>query len=263
MITEQQLTSFGFKFGKNGAHSARSMMIEELKELLFARDESASKQDYEDDIINFNLLHKPTEKSRTLTFRHLVDLYGMSMDIPLFKVFRQLWELTEEAQPMLALQLAVARDPILRNSASVILPLKVGEHLPRETVEQDLARDDPERFSAASLKSFAQNINGTWTQAGYLEGKAKKYRIQPKASYVNLAYALFLAYCHGLTGQRMFDSFWCQMLSQDKEHMFELAHRASLRGLINFKQVSNIIEVTFPNLDLPDLTQSKPEKDKE
>jgi len=257
MINEQQLTPFGFKFGRNGAHSARSMMIVELKELLFARDETATKQDYEDDIVNFNILHKPTEKSRTLTFRHLVDLYSMSMDIPLFNIFRQWWELSEDAQPILALQLAVARDPILRGSANVILPLHLGEHLSREIVEQHLAHDDPDRFSPASLKSFAQNINGTWTQAGYLEGKAKKYRAQPKATYVNIAYALFLAHCHGLSGQRMFDSFWCQMLSQDKEHLFELAHRASLRGLINFKQVSEVIEVTFPNIELPKVDQSK------
>ncbi|MGY8896468.1 MAG: hypothetical protein ACKVI8_00415 [Paraglaciecola sp.] len=257
MIEAEKLIELGFKFGRNGAHSARSMMIEELKELLFARDETATKQDYEDDIINFNILHKPTEKSRSLTFRHLVDLYGMSMDIPLFNIFRQWWELSEQAQPILALQLAVARDPILRNSASIILPLQLGEHLPREIVEQHLAHDDHERFSPASLKSFAQNINGTWTQAGYLEGKAKKYRAQPKATYVNIAYALFLAHCHGLSGQRMFDSFWCQMLSQDKEHLFELAHRASLRGLINFKQISEVIEVTFPNIELPKMNSSK------
>jgi hypothetical protein len=259
MIADSSLLQYGFKFGKNGAHSARSMMIEELKELLFARDETGTKNEYEDDIINFNILHKPTEKSRTLTFRHLVDLYGMSMDIPLFNIFRQWWELSEDAQPILALQLAVARDPILRGSAKVILPLHLGEHLPREIVEQHLAHDDPDRFSPASLKSFAQNINGTWTQAGYLEGKAKKYRAQPKATYVNIAYALFLAHCHGLSGQRMFDSFWCQMLSQDKEHLFELAHRASLRGLINFKQISEVVEVTFPNIELPKLAHLKGE----
>ena len=255
----EKLAKLGFKFGRNGAHSARSMMIAELKELLFARDESATKQDYEADIVNFNILHKPTEKSRKLTFRHLVDLYSLSIDIPLFSIFRKWWELSEESQPMLALQLAVARDPILRNSSKVILSLHEGEHLSRDQVEQHLAQDDPERFSPASLKSFAQNINGTWTQAGYLEGKAKKYRIQPKATYVNIAYALFLAHCHGLSGQRMFDSFWCQLLSQDKEHLFELAHRASLRGLINFKQISEVIEVTFPNIDLSILEQVRAE----
>ena len=251
MFNEQQLTKLGFKFGKSGAHSARSMMIKELKQLLFSREEYAKKSDYEGDIVNFNILHKPTEKSRQLTFRHLVDLYGLSTEIPLFRILRQWWELSEESQPILALQLAVARDPILRASASVILPLQVGEHLSRVEVEEHLASDDPDRFSPASLKSFAQNLNCTWTQSGYLEGKAKKYRIQPKATYVNLAFALFQAYCHGLSGQRMFDSFWCRLLSQDKEHLFELAHRATLRGLINFKQISEVIEVTFPNIDLP------------
>lgn len=54
-----------------------------------------------------------------------------------------------------------------------------------------------------------------------------------------------------------FRQFWCKMLSQDKEHLFELAHRASLRGLINFKQVSEVIEVTFPNIELPNVVQSK------
>lgn len=250
MRNEPQLAELGFKLGKNGAHSARSMMIEELKLLLFSRDESASKTDYEDDIINFNILHKPTEKSRKLTFRHLTDLYGLDPQIPLFKVFRQWWELNEDTQAILALQLAVARDPLLRASTDVILQLEPGEHLPREQMEAFLAKDDPDRFSAASLKSFSQNINGTWTQAGYLIGRAKKYREMPTVSYVNVAYALFLGHCQGLSGQRLFDSFWCRMLSQDKARLYELAHRASLRGMLNFKQASEIVEVTFPRIQL-------------
>lgn len=81
----------------------------------------------------------------------------------------------------------------LRGSAELILQPEPGEHLARETMEACLAHDDPDRFSAASLKSFSQNINGTWTQAGYLSGKAKKYQEQPKVSYVNVAYALFVS----------------------------------------------------------------------
>lgn len=257
MKSETELLQYGFKFGKSGAHSARSMMIEELTHLLFSRDESATKADYEDDIINFNILHKPTEKSRKLTFRHLVDLYALDTQVFLFDVFRQWWEKHEESQPILALQLAVARDPLLRSSAEVILQLEPGEHLARETIEAFLAKDDPDRFSAASLKSFAQNINGTWTQSGYLSGKAKKYREIPEVSYVNVAYALFLAHCHGLSGQRLFDSFWCRMLATDKERLYELAHRASLRGLINFKQASEVVEVTFPGLVMPKINVSE------
>lgn len=253
MNNDKYLIDLGFKFGKNGAHAARSMMIEELQHLLLARDESATKDDYEDDITNFNILHKPTEKSRQLTYRHLVDLYSLDRSTMLFDVFRSWWDIREEAQPILALQLAVARDPILRSSVPVIRQLELGEHLPREVMEANLAKDDPDRFSAASLKSFSQNINGTWTQAGFLSGKAKKYRATPKVNFVNVAYALFLAHCHGLSGQRLFDSFWCQMLCQNTNTLYDLAYMASLRGLIKYKHAGDVIEISFPDIDLPEV----------
>lgn len=252
--TEQQLTKLGFKFGKNGAHSARSMMIVELKQLLDCFDVSATSEMYKRAVVELNVLHKPTEKSRTLTFRHLTDLYGLDPALPLFQVFRDWWGRDEKSQPILALQLAVARDPLLRQSCEVILPLQVGQHLPREEVEAFLAKDDPDRFSAASLKSFAQNLNGTWTQAGYLSGRAKKFREDPAITYVHVAFALFLAHCHGITGQRLFDSRWCQMLDQSKDRLYELAYIASLRGLLNFKQASDVVEVTFPTITLPEET---------
>lgn len=259
MNNEAQLKVLGFKFGNSGAHTSRSMMIEELKILLFGRPESATLEDYREDIEVFNVLQKPSENARKYSYQPLVSMYGLSPDIFLFKVFRDWWEQHEESQPILALQLAVARDPFLRHSAELILELDPGQHIARETMEAFLSKDDPDRFSAASLKSFAQNINGTWTQAGYLSGKAKKYREVPEVSYVNVAYALFLAHCHGLSGQRLFDSFWCRMLAQDKERLYELAHRASLRGLINFKQASEIVEVTFPELVMPEFKKSEEE----
>lgn len=246
------LTQIGFKFGKNGAHAARSMMIQELTQLLMSLPEQASLDEYRAKIIDANLLHKSSENARKLTFRHMVDLYGLSPQVPLFKIFRQLWDLSEESQPLLALQLAVARDPLLRGSAEVILSLEPGELLHRETMESHLAKDDPDRFSPASLKSFSQNLNGTWTQAGYLTGKAKKYRSEPKVTYVNLVFALVLAHYHELSGIRLFNSFWCKLLLKSHTDLYELAHRATLRGLIHFKQASEVIEVSFAPLKLPE-----------
>lgn len=253
--TEQQLTKLGFKFGKNGAHSARSMMIVELKYLLDTFDEDTTSDMYKRAVVDLNVLHKPTEKSRSLTSRHLIDLYGLDPQLTLFKVLRQWWERDEASQPILALQLAIARDPLLRASCKVVVPMQVGEPLSREEVESFLAKDDPDRFSAASLKSFAQNLNGTWTQAGYLSGRNKKFRAEPKISYVHVAFALFLAHCHGISGQRLFDSQWCQFLDQSKDRLYELAYIASLRGLLNFKQASDVVEVTFPAITLPKETQ--------
>lgn len=251
MTESPELQALGFKFGKNGAHSARSMMLEELKLLFQGLPADAGRMRYEQDVVQYNVLHKPSENARKLTFRHMVDLYGLSPEIPLFKIFRDLWEVSEEAQPLLALQLAVVRDPLLRGSAEVILSLQPGEHLSRETIEAHLAKNDPDRFSPASLKSFAQNLNGTWTQSGYLSGRVKKYRSEPKVTFVNVVFALVLSHYHDLSGQRLFDSCWTKLLTVDNDTLHELAYRASLRGLINFKKASEVVEVSFTPLNLP------------
>ena len=247
MNEQSLLITLGFKFGKNGAHSARSMMLAELSTLLAARPLDATRADYQQDVEQFNLLHKSSDNARKLTFRHLVDLYGMSPDIPLFRVFRQLWELSEEAQPLLALQLALVRDPLLRLSWPLIQGLQPGEPLAREQVEACLSQEEPTRFSPASLKSFAQNINGSWTQAGFLQGKTRKVRSQPKVNYANAAFALFLGHCEGLSGQGLFNTPWFALLQQDKAVGYELAYMASLHGVITYKQASGVVEVRFPD----------------
>lgn len=248
MTSQETLEAFGFKFGKSGAHSARSMMIVELKQLLDGRPDNATKDDYQDDVLTFNQLHKPTENARKLTFRHLVDLYGMSTEVPLFREFRKLWNLDEGSQSLLALQLAVARDPLFRKSVPTILALGPGEQIEREVIEALLAEDDPDRFSKASLKSFAQNINGTWTQAGYLKGRTKKFRQEVKPSYVNILFALWLSRLEGRTGQRLFTSEWCKLLDRNVDSLIALTHTASARGLLGFKHVGEVIEVNFSNM---------------
>jgi len=252
MTSSEVLEKFGFKFGKNGAHSARSMMIVELTTLLNGRPEEAIKADYQADILDFNQLQKPTEKARKLTFRHLVDLYGISPEVPLFRVFRYLWDRDEATQPMLALQLAMVRDPLLRKSMPAVLGLRPGDSITREFIEQVLAEDDLARFSPASLKSFAQNINGTWTQAGYLQGRSKKSRVEVKPSYVNVVFALYLSQLEGRTGQRLFTSDWCKLLDRDMATLHALAYTASARGLIKFKHVGDVIEVAFPDMLTPE-----------
>lgn len=93
-------------------------------------------------------------------------------------------------------------------------------------IEAYLSDDDPDRFSPALLNSFAININGTWTQAGYLTGKSKEIRTQAKISFVNTAFALFLTQCQDLSGQRMFNSQWCKLLNQEQEELYRLAYAA-------------------------------------
>jgi hypothetical protein len=172
--------------------------------------------------------------------------------LPLFRVFRQLWDIEPEAQAVLALQLTYARDPLFRKSSGCILSHKPGEQIQREEIENILKKDDPERFSSASLKSFAQNINSSWTQAGFLHGKGRKIRQIPNISPVNVSYALFQGYLCGLSGERLFTSVWMKLLHMPLERLQEMASAASYRGLIDYKESGGVVDVRCNDFLSPD-----------
>lgn len=245
MTPNSTLIKYGYKFGQSGAHSARSMMLAELVALFSASRPDCAQEQYRKDICDYNVLDKPTTKSRTLTFRHLVDLYGMDCNIPLFRAFRKLWSLDPSAQPALAIQISLARDPLLRLTLPMINELNNGASVIRQDVEEILKAPDPGRFSAASLKSFAQNINGSWTQAGFLAGRNKKTRSEPTVTPVNIAFSLFLAYIEGATGERLLQSSHCKLFGLTGHRLNELAITAGRRGLIDFKQSGGVTEIRF------------------
>lgn len=252
MISQQQLLKFGYRYGRNGPHSSRTMMFVEVSSLLERVPAKAMHVDYMKEVVELNVLGKPTKKARELTFRHLTELYGFDPGIPLFRVFRQLWGQDEQARPVLALMLSLARDPLLRSSQDLILAKQFGEAVKRKELEVLLAKDDPDRFSPASLKSFAQNINGTWTQAGFLTGRAQKTRVVPCITPTNVSFALFLGYLEGLTGQRLFGSAWMNLLPGSPDELVAQANAAANRGQIVFMNAGGVKEVRFPGFLLPE-----------
>jgi len=254
-IHRTTLGQFGFKFGKNGAHSSRTMMLEELQALFSATPASATIEQYQTEIVTYNCLNKSTESTRRLTYRHLRDLYSLDAQLPLFRVLRLLWDIEPAAQAVLALQLAYARDPLFRMSTACILAHNPGEQIQREEIEALLSKDDPDRFSPASLKSFSQNINSSWTQAGYLKGKAKKIRQTPTISPINVTYALFQGYLCGLSGERLFNSAWTKLLHIPLVNLQSLASAASYRGLIDYKESGGVVDVRCDNFLSPDEIQ--------
>ncbi len=233
-------------------------MLDELSALLAVLPEGASREDYAREVKDHNVLGKPTTKSRSLTLRHLIELYGLDPAVPLFRVFRSLWEQDERARPVLALTMSLARDPLLRRSQDFMLLKHPGEGVQREEIEQLLAQDDPGRFSPASLKSFSQNINGTWTQAGYLAGRKRKTRTVPRIMPSNVVFALFLGYLEGLSGQRLFSSKWMNLLPSSPGELEALANSAANRGQIIFMNAGGVIEVRFPGYLTPAEEQMVP-----
>lgn len=252
VLREQNLSKLGFRFGLNGPHAARTMMLDDLRLLLAHTPASATRADYAEAIIGANVLGKATKKARELALRHLSGLYGLDAQNAIFRALRRLWPLDVAAQPFLALAVALARDPLLRASEPFILDMPTGTPVPRENVEAFLATTFADRFSAASLKSFAQNVAGTWTAAGYLRGHRRKTRVQVLARPESAALCLFLGFLEGRTGQRLFSSNWMRLLGGSPDELEALTKSASHRGLLVFMSAGGVKEVRFPDYLTPE-----------
>ena len=249
MTKKNNLEKFGFSFEAGGAHLARTMMLGELAELLrYVPDSTSDKASYFTAITDANCLAKRSGRTRTLTARHLADLYGLDDSFLLFRALKYFWFRDEASRPLLALQLAYTRDAVFRMSSSLILKAEPGTQVFREDVEQFLEKQNPERFSEATLKSTAQNINSSWTQSGHLQGRVKKIRTQPDVSPGAIAYALLLGYLQGVRGEELFSTEYMKLLDCAKVKAVKLAEDASRKGWIVFKRVGNVIDVAFPNL---------------
>lgn len=240
------LSRLGFRFGVSGPHAARTMMLDDLQALLRWVTASAVRADYASAIVEGNALGKPSRKSRELSLRHLSTLYSLDPESPIFRALCRLWPLNESAQPLLALAVSLARDPLLRCTRDAVIQLPIGTCVGREFFESVLRAQFPDRFSPASMKSLAQNIAGTWTSAGYLDGRVRKRRVQPEAEPESVAMLLLLGYLEGRSGQRLLTSDWTSLLGTSAEVTESLTMSASHRGLLVFMNAGGVKEVRFP-----------------
>lgn len=73
-----KLEHLGFSFERGGVHTARTLMLVELRTLLsFVDATDASKADYQEAIQTADCLGKRSGKTRILTCRHLARLYAL------------------------------------------------------------------------------------------------------------------------------------------------------------------------------------------
>lgn len=239
----------GFSFDRGGAHLARTIMLRELSELLDHVSDPASLRDaYARAIVEQNVLGKRSGQTRQLTIQYLTRLYALDPSVTLFRALRYYWARDAVGRPLLALLCACARDSVLRLSIPLLLEIKPGAEVSRERIESYLEDRDPGRFSAATLKSTAQNIRSSWTQSGHLVGRVKKVRKQAAATPGAAAYALLLGYLQGARGEGLVSSEYARLLDGSPEQIADLAAEASQRGWMVFKRVGQVMEVAFPNL---------------
>lgn len=224
-------------------------MLDELSKLIDSVDtERASIDDFKRVITVENCLSKPSGQTRELTFRHLKELYGLDPEIPLFRTLLYFWKREPEGRPLLAALCAFPRDAIFRASHTWILRFSAGVHIQREEIEEQLAETFPDRFSPASLKSIAQNLNSSWTKTGHLVGRVKKIRTKATPTAASTAFALYLGYLNGIRGEELFHSPYAKVLDSRPAELMEKAETASQRGWIVMKRLGNVIEVLLPQL---------------
>lgn len=245
--TSVLLSQLGFRFGHGGPHASRTMMLDDLRVLLKHVPAHAERATYAEAVVQENILGKPTRKTRELTWRYLATLYGFEASNPLFRVMRFLWDIEEAAHPMLALAVALARDPLLRLTQPYYLCREPGTALPREMMESFLEEKLPGRMSPASIKSLAQNVAGSWTAAGILSGRTRKVRAKPQVTPCAVAMMLFMGYLEGRSGQRLFTSDWMALLDCSSDELDVFASSAYHRGLIVFMNAGGVREVRFPD----------------
>lgn len=243
------LEPFGFRHGHGSTHTARTMMLNEIKSLFeFVPSSALSRDDFVKAIEEKNCLGKRSYRTRLLTRRHLEELYALRPDTAIFRVLRYLWERDPDGRPLIAALCAHARDPILRETTPFVLKLNPGEAFSRPELEEYLERKYPGRFSRATLTSTARNIASSWTQSGHLTGRVKKSRSRASATPGSVAYALFLGYLSSGRGEALFKTDYAKLLDCPLERAVELAETASRKGWIVFKRVGSVIEVLFPSL---------------
>ncbi len=246
--SSERLERFGFTFNEGGAHLARSMMFEDLSELLTEGRIEYSRDDLVAAIEDQNVLGKRSVRSRKLTTRHLVSLYSLDSSLPIYHAMLYLWQRSPNSRPLLALLTAYVRDKVLRDCTPFVQMMQQDDLYRRETLEVFIDRLQPGRFSKSTLETTAQHVATSWTHAGLLVGRIKKTRQILHADPAAVTFALLLGFVRGDRGELMFESEYVKLLGCSTGQAMHLAEAAGARGWVNFKRIGSIVEVEFPRL---------------
>ncbi len=236
----------GFKYGTTGPHNSRTMMLEEISRCLDHLPATASREAYRVAIVEENLLGKSTESTRRESFRRLRELYGIDVQVPLYRLMRELDALDPDSRPLLALLTVCARDPLLRATAHVVLDAQPDSPIETQLIDDALAQAFPTQNKPAARLSTARHLSSTWSQSGHLTGDRPKLRSRVEARPAAMALALFMSALEEVHCPDMFTSFWSRMLDLNALQAQALASQAHREGLINLFSSGGVVEVSFP-----------------
>lgn len=245
----QATSAIGFRLGAKGTHTSRTIMFDDLDALMRSTSARGGRKDYAEAIISMNCLGKSTVATRRLANQRLGELYALDPAVPLFRVFRRLWDLDAARRQLLALQCAIARDPLLAASAPAVLGLVPGAEFVREPMATALREAVGDRISESVLNKVVRNAASSWTQSGHLVGRTLKKRQRVTPSPASLAMALYLAHAAGFRGGEMLSSAWVAVLDCSPPLGRQLALEAKRIGLIDLRMAGEVFELNLDRLD--------------
>ena len=247
-LTPGQLALWGFRFGDRGTHTSRTIMLDELSNLLDAVPGDAVRDDYAHAVTAHNCLGKRTAATRKLSLQRLSELYALDPRVILFRALRNLWVGNETSRPLLAMLLALARDPLLRASATAVVRTPYGNEFARQSMKDALSDAVGDRLNEATLDKVVRNASSSWTQAGHFRGRGRKTRQRVEATPAATTFTLLLGFAVGRRGRLLFETPWTAVLDASPDDLIDVAVDARRLGLLDLKQSGSMIDVSFPAL---------------
>ena len=237
------LERLGFRYAPGGVHLSKTMMLAELRGVM---DGVATPQpaEIERAVITDNILAKATGTARRLALSRLITLYGLAKAFPIQAVALRLWRRSQSGRPLLALLCALVREPLLRDTAGVVLAAPLGASVRWPDLAAAVTAHHPGRYSPKMLKSLAQNCASSWTQSGHLRGKVAKRRALVEPSPDAAAYAALLAELAGFGGPALLGSPWMAVLDRSEDDLLSLLRRAELTGLVRVRAGGGVVQIS-------------------
>ena len=237
----------GARFGKGGGHLSRTLMLEELTALL-ENGERSTFEELRRRVVEDNCLGKATLATRKSSFQRLRELYGLDSGLPLFAALLYFWHLDPVGHPLLAMELALARDPLFRCSAAPILASIPGVNVAKPDFMKAIEAATGGAYGESMIDKIARHTAASWGQTGHLSGRVFKVRQRVAPTPAVVAFAAFIGYCCGLRGEALFVSVFARLLDTPYESLLVLAAEANRLGFLSFRQTGGVIDVSFPAL---------------
>src|ERR1035437_907373 len=242
------LETFGLKFSSGGAHISRTMTMQELGAVLANVPQGSGAAHYREAILQQNVLGKTTDSTRQKSLRHLRELFALDEATPIFGLLRKLHAMDAASLPLLAVQVAWARDPLLRATTPPVIDASEGERVETASLAQALEAAFPNQYSELNRNKIARNAASSWTQSGHLAGRANKTRQRIKPTTAGVTMALFLGDIAAYHGAAVFSNPWCPLLDLNPDRAKAMGFEAHRAGILNLRAVGEVVELSFPLL---------------